>query len=285
MRFSVLAISSLLVVAIFCSFSHKKKTRVYTAPGVVQIDTHLFMDRTEVTNFHWKEYEFWVKKVYGENSAEYKAVLPDQTLWKNEVESHQDNEQFYYDHAAYRGYPVVGLSYKQIVNYCAWRSDRVFEYLLINEDMLELDTNQTADHHFTIENYLNGKFGNYKTGQTTPPIPHYYLPTEDEWNKADKYALTVYANMTKRQLKHSPAVYYSNANSNEPTFPVMPSKKYGVKGALYNMHSNVSEQLSDSTKVAGENWKGSASLTEGDVISNQLTPSTSVGFRCAFRWK
>lgn len=287
MRASVFAIASFVVVVTFCSFSLTKKTPVYTAPGVVQIDTHLFMDQTEITNFHWLEYLYWISKVYGDSSAEYMAALPDVTLWKNEAK-YPENEEFYLRHYAYRDYPVVGLSYQQMVNYCTWRSDRVFEYMLINEELIELDTNQTATHHFTIEHYFGGKYGNYKTGNAHPPIPHYYLPSEEEWYKAEAYTEKIFAALTKRQLKHSPAAYYQKIRAeyqNLATYPVAPDKKYCVKGALYNMHHNVSEQLSDSTKVAGENWKGSASLNEGEAVSQHTTPSVSVGFRCAFVWK
>jgi len=285
MRVSVFTLFSLLALAVtFFSFSTKKKEPVYRAPGVVQIDAHLFMDQTETTNFHWLEYLYWISKVYGDSSAEYMAALPDVSLWKNEAK-HQDNEQFYLRHHAYRDYPVVGLNYRQMVEYCAWRSDRVFEYMLINEDFIPVDTNQTATHHFTINNYFGGKYGNYKTGSAHPPIPHYYLPREDEWIKAEAYSQAIYSKLTKRQLKHSPAVYYSKMNSNDATYPVMPTNKYSVKGALYNMHHNVSEQLSDSTQVAGENWKGSAALVEGENVFSHQKPSVTVGFRCAFMWK
>lgn len=284
MRVSVFAIVSLVVIATFCSFSVHKKAPVYEAPGVVQIDSHLFMDQTEITNFHWLEYLHWVSKIYGDSSAEYMAALPNVSLWKNEV-NYQENEHYYLRHFAYSNYPVVGLSYQQMVNYCNWRSDRVFEYMLIKEELVEFDTNQTATHYFSIENYFSGKYGHYKTGNVHPPIPHYYLPSEEEWKKAEVYSQAVYSKITRRKMKRSPSVYYSKATTSDATYPVRPSKKYEVKGALYNMHQNVSEQLSDSTKVAGENWKRAASLTEGDVIFNQLTPSTSVGFRCAFRWK
>ncbi len=286
MRLPNLTFVSLSIMAIvLLSFSATKKPPVYKAPGVVQIDTHLYMDETEVTNFSWKEYVFWVKKVYGENSPEYKAALPDFTVWKNESDSYKDYEQHYYSHVAYSHYPVVGLSYEQMANFCVWRSDRVFEFMLVREDIIEFDTSQTATHHFSIENYFNGNYGNYKTGDILPPVPHYYLPSEEEWKRAEIYAQAIYAKLTKRQLKHSPSVYYSKHQVSDPIRSVEPTKKYQIKGALYNMHHNVSEQLADSVKVAGENWKGTVSLGEGETASTNTKPSSSVGFRCAFRWK
>ena len=274
-----------LMAIVLLSFSATKKPRGYKAPGVVQIDDHLYMDESEITNFNWKEYVFWVKKIYGENSPEYKAVLPDFTVWKTESETYKEYEQYYYSHIAYSHHAVVGLSYQQMTNYCVWRSDRVFEYMLIGEDIIEFDTSQTATHHFSIENYLNGKYGNYKTGDVLPPVPHYYLPSEEEWQRAEVYSQAIYAKLTKRQLKHSPSAYYSKSYVSDPIRVVEPIKKYKVKGALYNMHHNVSEQLADSTKVAGENWKGTVSLNEGETTATNIKPSATVGFRCAFRWK
>lgn len=277
-------ISSAIVIS-FASLS--KKDPKYPTPGVIQIDESLYMDETEVTNFHWLEYLYWIRRTYGDSSKQYKAALPDVTLWKNEPE-HQDKVDYYLRYKPYRDYPVVGLTYQQMCDYCIWRSDRVFEYLLIREGLLKFDTTQSVDHHFTISNYFDGKYGGYKTGQKTPPIPHYYLPSEAEWKKAEAYTEKIFASLTKRQMKHSPAAYYQKIREEYAyfaTYPVAPDKKYEVKGALYNLHTNVSEQLADSTKVAGDNWKGTRAISdEGPVFLNEK-PSLLVGFRCAFRWK
>lgn len=56
-------------------FFYKRKN-VYTS-GTVQINDTLFADETEISNFSWQEFEYWTKAIYGPNSKEHLAVLPD----------------------------------------------------------------------------------------------------------------------------------------------------------------------------------------------------------------
>jgi gliding motility-associated lipoprotein GldJ len=43
-----------------------------------------YMDRTEVTNFHWLEYMYWMKRVYNKSYPHvYKKCLPDTLAWRD----------------------------------------------------------------------------------------------------------------------------------------------------------------------------------------------------------
>ena len=43
-----------------------------------------YMDRTEVSNFHWLEYVYWMKRVYYKSYQHiYKKALPDTLVWRS----------------------------------------------------------------------------------------------------------------------------------------------------------------------------------------------------------
>lgn len=252
-------------------------------PGVVQIDAQLWMDRSEMSNFCWLEYMAWANGVYGTSSPEYTATLPDTSVWQTENDTQL--EAHYLRHPAYRDYPVVGLTYRQMTAYCQWRSDRVFEYLLVKSGKIAFDAHPTIENRFTTEKYLSGTYRNYTPDPEVTVIPHYYLPDQREWLKAEAYAQAVYDKLSPRERKKSPDVYYATLHQSEPVQPVAPTDNYLVNNGLYNLHRNVSEQLSDSTLAAGENWKQGRVLQEAETTTLQLGASVTTGFRCAFEWK
>lgn len=160
-----------------------------------------FMDETEVRNIDWREYLFWLQRVYPSNPEVYRAALPDTLVWRNEMAYNEPFLENYLRHAAYAEYPVVGVSWVQANNYCKWRTDRVNERILVNNRILEEDTKQSGQNVFTSDSYLNGLYNGTegkrplknlgKDGTTRRTsmsdgivMPRYRLPTEAEWEYA-----------------------------------------------------------------------------------------------------
>ncbi len=280
---SIIGLTTLILIHI--GAGKKFTIQSYDPPGTVKIDTALFMDQSECTNFNWLEYLYWINHLYGKKSPEYIAALPDTTLWEFESEELQGYKTNHFRHPAYRDYPIVGLTYQQMTAYCNWRSDRVCEYMLVRLGKIEWDTNQTATSHFTIGGYLNGSYGNYQPSADFTKIPNYYLPNYNEWLKAEKYAQSIYSKRSTNQKRKSPDQFYHLFDGYEGTHPVSFSRRYIVKNAIYNLQRNVSEQLADSTQMVGDNWKKSSSLNEDQNVFYQPAPSVAKGFRCAFQWK
>lgn len=77
--------SILLIIsfAALCLSFVKKKP--FIPPGTVQINDSLFADETEISNFSWIEYEMWTKGIYGANSKEHLATLPDTLVWREKI--------------------------------------------------------------------------------------------------------------------------------------------------------------------------------------------------------
>jgi len=161
-----------------------------------------YMDEVEVTNFYWLEYLYWLDRVFAADYPEiYKKALPDTLVWRSKLAYNEPYVEYYLRHPAYRDYPVVGINWLQANDYCAWRTDRVNEVILIREGLFEHYPNQINEDHFTTDAYLAA---DYESGKKVDGVqdfnpnrdtrnirmedgvllPRYRLPTEAEWEYA-----------------------------------------------------------------------------------------------------
>lgn len=102
-----------------------------------------YMDETEVSNLDYREYLYWVDRVFGESYPEvYMSALPDTLVWREELSFNEPLVEAYFRHPSYDDYPVVGVSWMQANEYCKWRTDRVNEMMLIEKGILNPNSEQ-----------------------------------------------------------------------------------------------------------------------------------------------
>src|SRR5690606_16086251 len=124
-------------------------------PHTVSVSS-FYMDETEVANVHYREYIFWLVRAYGSDYPDVIArALPDTTSWRKALSYNEPLVQYYFRHAAYNYYPVVGVNWYQANEFAKWRSDRVNEYILIKNGMLKKNPNQVNEDVFTTETYIS----------------------------------------------------------------------------------------------------------------------------------
>jgi sulfatase modifying factor 1 len=232
-----------------------------------------YIDRTEVANVHYREYVFWIAKIFDpsdpENLKIVQAALPDTLVWRSELSYNEPSVELYFRHPSFNMYPVVGVSWKQAKDFCLWRTDRYNEKTLVDKGYINKNNlkpgAQQGDNNFNTRSYLLGLYTappgkamkpSKGKAPTLPSVesgfvgPEYRLPFEAEWEYA---AYGLIAQNPRRSLKEGKRG--EELQSNKQIYPwaqnvngLRENRKGSLQGQFY---ANFKRGSGDNAGVAG----------------------------------
>jgi hypothetical protein len=312
----VLGFVVVLSAFVSCTLNNKFNQSNYQdkiqPPGVIPIGSGLYCDRSEITNLDWLAYLHWLNLIYGEQSAQYRSALPNENAWLALGPKAIAYRDYYLRHPAYSGYPVVGITKEQVQAFTKWRSDRVFELLLLRLEMMD-HTIQDSTNFFTIEKYYNGDIPT-KTNKKIEYYPDYRLPTLDERKRILFYADSVDSafiqSLKKRQRRklHEQLPFiccdrlHQDTNFVDITLPwymhilkfpednlntELPVRYRFIRNwkFLYHVRGNVGEWLAEDGISVGGSWVDSLQTIRRNDIFTTTEANAWTGFRNVCTWK
>ncbi len=126
-------------------------------PGDGKIPS-FYIGRSEEPNINYVAYLSWVKNTF----IDYPEVYEDAKIRFNSggsVTRFNDPTLVYHmEHPAFAYYPIVGATWNQIQNYLVWKTDRLNEDILIQNDFTEEDFNQMNEENFNTESFIYGQY-------------------------------------------------------------------------------------------------------------------------------
>ncbi|MEQ9466477.1 MAG: SUMF1/EgtB/PvdO family nonheme iron enzyme [Ekhidna sp.] len=250
-------------------------------PGGLKLTDSLFLDKTEVANIHWLEYEYYVKSDSSETF--YNSILPAQVVTEN-------YRPDYFRHPAYRYHPVVGITYAQAREYCKWRTKMVNTKLSKENASYRVKYRLPSEHEWEI---AARKLDSLDTSINIKPLVWEMIQAGD---KRKVYSMYPDRDIKLKQLKKEIKEYAQGEH-----IPFVLSKEYpwfitleeqlpqGINDPSYSFDlgythliGNVAEMVAEPGIVKGGSWrhKLSVSFPSKRIQTDPKKAYDWVGFRC-----
>ncbi|MFT5859177.1 MAG: sulfatase modifying factor 1 [Flavobacteriaceae bacterium] len=240
---------------------------------VVEQDTitvqSFYMSETEITNFQYAEFLYDLKK-RGE-SDKYAVAAINNDRWNTAFNSSslEPMADYYHDHPAYQGYPVVNVSKAGAELYCEWLSAQ-YDSLSNGDLKLKFRVPTRAEWIRAANGDLNNSA--YSWGGT-------------ELKDAKGICLANYLklgaqNITRNEESGEYQIVWSVNSSTGDADLTAPAKSYFPNDyGLYNMNGNVAEMVSDGDLAVGGDWNSPGYDIRNQSVKKFEETHPTVGFR------
>jgi formylglycine-generating enzyme required for sulfatase activity len=235
--------------------------------------SEFYISSTEVTNNNWKEFLTYLKQEG--RMDEYNANLLDTMVWRSRLAYNEPYVKYYYQHPAYKEYPVVGMTLKQANAYASWLTEI---YSLKNQGV------KITFSVPTKKQWIRAARG--ETPNTYPWGGPYMRNSKGVYltNFKDYDAGDIHFNRETNKYEVISSICHTTSNNHmEPmvgmTITAPSESYYPNEFGIYNMSGNVAELVSDDTVAMGGSWDD----TGYDVRVESEQPATeaksTIGFR------
>ena len=162
-----------------------------------------YMDQTEVKNIDWLEYLYYLQRVYRQYPEVYHKAVPDTLCWRKSLAYNEPYVKYYLRSPAFQDYPVVGVTWEQVNDFCVWRTDRANEQILVDKGIQKPNPSESGTNSFNTDAYYAGQYEGLVKKNIKDLDPNnkgkgravrmedgilleggYRLPTEAEWEYA-----------------------------------------------------------------------------------------------------
>jgi hypothetical protein len=303
-RFHYILLFFLFLFILACKASRnveiKKGYRYFRPPGVTEIAKNLYLDKTEITNMNYREFAYWMGAVYGRHSVEYKQILPDTNVWSRFHENYKLYDSIYYRHPLFDDHPCVGVTYEQAKAFAEWRTNRVFQMILVERGLMPLRESK-RDSFFTVQRYFEGKYYGM-VADTNLIVPVYFLPDPTIYKLATKVSDSIFLKKKWKRPKNCSRAKEGLENycfekifdrtdtfpfGTIPTVPVV-FHNCLINGVVTQLNGNVSELLNDKNFSFGNSFADSCSTIQNIYSLDPNEVNCYTGFRnaCTFKkWR
>ncbi len=271
-----------------------------TPPNGYRVDSLTFIDKTEISNIDWKEYMYWTGKIFGKESSEYKAILLDTSVWLDAIDIDTFLMENYFKHPGFDFFPVVGITRQQAIDFSKWRSDRVFQMMLVESGIIKPNSEkENRNNHFTIKRYFAGEYLGYKPDSSIQYVPIYDLPTTDEifaiyeYIKEENKSILENARKSERKIcSVNQNIYVSKLTQDYYLRHFQCPLQYNSWDcqniSIFNVHhliGNVAEWVQDTNSAYGGSWEDVIVDDELRIRPEEKLKSAAIGFRNICKWE
>ncbi len=239
------------------------------------------------------DYQFYLKDLLtNKNMAAYQMALPDTNVWQanDAMLNHQPFVQHYFQHPAYKDFPLVGITHQQAIDYCNWLTNKTNNNTKKAFQKVEICLPTIAEWKLAASASDPNKIYPWKgifVRNSKGLFQANFRVIGEENLVIDSIGKIiggkVYKSKLIKEIKGKDTIFekYTVLESEYNGFITTPVFSYWPNElGLYNMAGNVSELVAEENQYIGGDWFSIAQFLRINNPTRTLDkPLATVGFR------